>query len=327
MKHSTLRRQLLALCIAPCLALSAGLCAAQTYPSKAIKIVVPFPPGGSADLLARSLGERLTASMGQPVLIDNKPGAGGIAGADFVNKSPADGHTLLFANTNIAINPSLYPKLPYDTAKAFEPVILLATVPSLILVPAKSPANNLQELIAMAKARPGALNYGSAGGGTFPHLAIEMLKAQAGITVTHIPYKGAAPALNALLAEDIQLLCNDMLTGTQQVKAGKVKALGYTGATRSPILPQVPTVAEAGLKDYLSVGWQGIMVPAGTPPAIIERLNAEFNKALQDPNLRQNLTSQGLVLEGGSTKAFGDYLREDTERWRAVVKTSGATPD
>ena len=212
MPSTLLRRRLLLLCLALC----ATLAQAQAYPTRPIKIVVTFPPGGSADLLARALGERLTSAMGQPVLVDNKPGAGGISGADFVVKAPADGYTLLFANTNIAINPSLYPRLPYDTARALEPVILLATVPSLILAPARSPANTIQELIALAKSRPGGLNYGSAGSGTFPHLAIEMLKAQAGISVTHIPYRGAAPALNALLSGDIDLLCNDMLTGTQQ---------------------------------------------------------------------------------------------------------------
>ena len=323
MPSTLLRRRLLLLCLALC----ATLAQAQAYPTRPIKIVVTFPPGGSADLLARALGERLTSAMGQPVLVDNKPGAGGISGADFVVKAPADGYTLLFANTNIAINPSLYPRLPYDTARALEPVILLATVPSLILAPARSPANTIQELIALAKSRPGGLNYGSAGSGTFPHLAIEMLKAQAGISVTHIPYRGAAPALNALLSGDIDLLCNDMLTGTQPVRAGKVKALAYTGATRSAILPNLPTVAESGLKDYLSVGWQGIMVAAGTPAAVVERLNTEFNKALQDPNLRQNLSSQGLVLEGGTAKSFADYIREDTERWRVVVRASGATPD
>jgi hypothetical protein len=300
---------------------------AQTYPSKSIRIVVPFPPGGSADLLARALGEKLTASMGQPVLIDNKPGAGGIPGAEAVAKSTADGYTLLFANTNIAINPSLYPKLPYDTATTFTPVLLLALVPSLIMVSEKTPANNIQELIALAKAKPETLNYASAGSGTFPHLAIELFKMQAGISITHIPYKGAAPALNALLTGEVQVLCNDMLTGSQHVKSGRLRALGYTGSTRAPTLPQIPTMAEAGVKDYVAVGWQGIMVPTGTPKAIIDRLNAEFNKALTDPTLRQNLSAQGLVISGGTTQQFAEFIAQDTERWRAVVKASGAKPE
>ena len=299
----------------------------QTFPNKPIRIVVTFPPGGSADLLARALGEKLSTSMGQPVVVDNKPGAGGIAGAEFVTKATPDGHTILFANTNIAINPSLYGKLPYDTATALAPVVMLAYVPSLIMVSDKSPANTIQEFIALAKAKPDSLNYSSAGSGTFPHLAIELFKMQAGISVTHIPYKGAAPALNALLAGEVQLLCNDMLTGSQYVKAGKLKALAYTGVSRAPTLPQIPTMAEAGLKDYVAVGWQGIMVPSGTPQAVVDKLNSEFNKALSDPALRQSLTSQGLVLSGGTPKQFADYIVQDTERWRAVVKASGAKPE
>jgi len=312
------------------LALLAGIVVAsqaQNYPQRPIRVVVTFPPGGSADLLARALGEKLSSSMGQPVLVDNKPGAGGIAGADFVAKSNPDGHTLLFANTNIAINPSLYGKLPYDTATALSPVVMLAYVPSLIMVSEKTPANTIQEFIALAKSKPETLNYGSAGSGTFPHLAIELFKMQAGISVTHIPYKGAAPALNALLAGDIQLICNDMLTGSQYVKSGKLRALAYTGSSRAATLPQVPTVAESGLKDYVAVGWQGIMAPAGTAQAIIDKLNTEFNKALADPALRQSLTSQGLVLSGGTPKQFADYITQDTERWRAVVKASGAKPE
>lgn len=299
----------------------------QSFPNKPIRIVVTFPPGGSADLLARALGEKLSTSMGQPVVVDNKPGAGGIAGAEFVTKATPDGHTILFANTNIAINPSLYGKLPYDTATALAPVVMLAYVPSLIMVSDKSPANTIQEFIALAKAKPDSLNYASAGSGTFPHLAIELFKMQAGISVAHIPYKGAAPALNALLAGDVQLLCNDMLTGSQYVKAGKLKALAYTGVSRAPTLPQIPTMAEAGLKDYVAVGWQGIMVPSGTPQAVVDKLNSEFNKALSDPALRQSLTSQGLVLSGGTPKQFADYIVQDTERWRAVVKASGAKPE
>jgi tripartite-type tricarboxylate transporter receptor subunit TctC len=314
-------------CILACVALITTAVNGQTFPSRPIRIVVTFPPGGSADLLARALGEKLSTSMGQPVVVDNKPGAGGIAGAEFVTKASPDGHTILFANTNIAINPSLYGKLPYDTATALAPVVMLAYVPSLIMVSDKSPANTIQEFIAMAKAKPDSLNYSSAGSGTFPHLAIELFKMQAGISVTHIPYKGAAPALNALLAGDVQLLCNDMLTGSQYVKTGKLKALAYTGVSRAPTLPQIPTMAEAGLKDYVAVGWQGIMVPSGTPQVVVDKLNSEFNKALSDPALRQSLTSQGLVLSGGTPKQFADYIVQDTERWRAVVKASGAKPE
>jgi tripartite-type tricarboxylate transporter receptor subunit TctC len=300
---------------------------AQDFPSKLIKIVVPFPPGGSADVLARTIGARLSTALGQPVLVDNKPGAGGILGADTVAKSAADGHTLLFANTNIAINPSLYKSLPYDTAGAFSPVVLMVTVPNLLLVAENVKAANLSDLIALAKTQPNSLNYASAGNGTFPHLAVELFKLRAGISMTHIPYKGAAPALNALLGKEVQVLSNDLVTAVPHVKAGKIRALAITGGTRSPVMPDVPTMAEAGLKDYVAVGWQGIMVPAGTPAATIARLNMEINKALADPGLRSNFSGQGLEIVGGSAQEFADFLRRDTERWRAAVEASGARVD
>ncbi len=306
--------------------LGLGTAFAQGYPSKTVKIVVPFPPGGSADVLARTVAEKLGKSMGQPFVVENKPGAGGIPGASPWG-APADGHTLLFANTNIAINPSLYKKLPYDTAKAFAPVILMVQVPNVLLVSSQLPVNNVQELVALAKSKPGTLNYASAGNGTFPHLAVEMFKLHSGAPLTHIPYKGAAPALNALLSGEVQVLSNDLVTAAQHVKTGKLKALAITSATRSPTLPDVPTMAEAGLRDYVAVGWQGIMVPAGTPAAAIERLNTEINKALADPELRTTLSNQGLIVVGGSVQQFADFLRQDTSRWAATVKASGASVD
>ncbi len=309
------------------LALGCSAALAQGFPSRPLRLVVPFPPGGSADVLARVVGARLATALGQPVVVDNRPGAGGILGADIVAKAPADGHTLLFANTNIAINPSLYKSLPYDTASAFAPVVLMVKVPNLLLVADNVKATNVAELIALAKADPHALNYASAGNGTFPHLAVELFKLEAGVSITHIPYKGAAPALNALLAKDVQVLSNDLLTAVPHVKAGKVRALAITGSTRSPVMPDVPTMAEAGLKDYSAVGWQGIMTTAGTPAATIARLNTEINKVLADPELRGQLTSQGLEVVGGTAQQFGEFVRADTERWRAAVEASGAKVD
>jgi tripartite-type tricarboxylate transporter receptor subunit TctC len=305
----------------------AAMVHAQSYPNKPIRFVVPFPPGGSADALARLMGVRLTAALGQPVVVENKPGAGGILGADTVAKAAADGHTLLFANTNIAINPSLYKSLPYDTATAFAPVIHMVNVPNLLLVADDVKANKLSDLIALAKADPKALNYASAGSGTFPHLAMELFKLHAGVSITHIPYKGAAPALNSLLAKEVQVLSNDLVSATQHVKAGKIKVLAITSATRSAVFPDVPTMAEAGLKDYAAVGWQGVMVPAGTPAATINRLNSEINKVLLDPEVRNGLTGQGLDVMGGSVQQFADFVRRDTERWRPAVEASGAKAD
>ena len=309
------------------LLISAALAQAQNYPTKPIRFVVPFPPGGSADALARLIGVRLSASLGQPVIVDNKPGAGGILGADSVAKAAADGHTLLFANTNIAINPSLYKTLPYDTATAFAPVIHMVNVPNLLLVAEDVKASKVSELVALAKADPKGLNYASAGSGTFPHLAVELFKLHAGVSITHIPYKGAAPALNALLSKEVQILSNDLVTATQHVKSGKIKVLAITSATRSTVFPDVPTMAEAGLKDFVAVGWQGVMVPAGTPAGTISRLNTEINKVLNDPEVRNGLTGQGLDVMGGSVQQFADFVRRDTERWRPAVEASGAKVD
>jgi tripartite-type tricarboxylate transporter receptor subunit TctC len=309
------------------LLVSPVLSQAQSYPTKPIRLVVPFPPGGSADALARLVGTRLSTVLGQPVIVENKPGAGGILGADTVAKAAADGHTLLFANTNIAINPSLYKSLPYDTANAFAPVIHMVNVPNMLLVAEGVKAINVSELVELAKADPKGLNYASAGSGTFPHLAVELFKLHAGVSITHIPYKGAAPALNALLAREVQVLSNDLVSATQHVKAGKIRALAITGPTRSAIFPDLPTMAEAGLKDYVAVGWQGVMVPAGTPTATINRLNIEINKVLADPEVRNGLTAQGLEVVGGSVQQFGDFVRRDTERWRPAVAASGAKVD
>jgi tripartite-type tricarboxylate transporter receptor subunit TctC len=309
------------------LLLVASVAAAQDYPTKPIRFIVPYPPGGSADILARTVSDKLARALGQPLLIENKPGAGGIVGAQEVARAPADGYTLLFANTSIAINPSLYKSLPYDTEKTFAPVILLVSVPNVLLVAEDVPAGSIADLVKLAKANPGKLNYASAGNGTFPHLAIELFKLHAGVNLIHVPYKGAAPALNALLAKEVQVLSNDLLNAVPQVKAGKIKALAITGTSRSKALPDIPTMAEAGLKNYVAVGWQGVMVRIGTPDSIVNRLNSEINKALADTELRERLTAQGLDVVGGSIQQFADFVRVDTERWREAVTASGARLD
>ncbi|MEO8523427.1 MAG: tripartite tricarboxylate transporter substrate binding protein [Caldimonas sp.] len=300
---------------------------AQSWPTKPIRLVVPFPPGGSADVLARLVGSKLATRLAQPVIVDNRAGAGGILGADAVAKAPADGHTLLFANTNIAINPSLYKQLPYDTTTAFAPVVLMVYVPNLFLVRADAPYKTLRDFVEAAKARPGALNYASAGNGTFPHLAVEMFKEKSGVSITHVPYKGAAPALNALLAGEVDLLSNDLVNAMQHVKAGKLRPLAITSTTRSPIAPDVPTMAEAGIKDFQALAWQGIMAPAGTPQGVITQLNAEINRVLAEPATRDFLLSQGLQVAGGTAQQFGDFIQASTEAWRSAVKASGATAD
>jgi tripartite-type tricarboxylate transporter receptor subunit TctC len=300
---------------------------AQDYPVKPIRFIVPLPPSGSADILARLIADKLMVTLGQPLIVENRPGAGGALGADIVAKGPADGHLLLYANTSLAINPSLYKTLPYDTAKAFTPVISMVIIPNFILVAEDVPANSIADLVRLAKANPGKLNYSSPGNGTFPHLAIELFRLHAGINLVHIPYKGAAAALQALVAKEVQVLSNDLLTALPHVKTGRIKALAITGTTRSSAAPDVPTMAEAGLKDYSAVGWQGIMVAAGTPAPVIARLNAEIGKVLADPALRERFATQGLEIVGGTPQQFGDFIRRDTEKWREAVTASGAKLD
>ncbi len=312
--------------LAAALALSATAFA-QDYPVKPIRFIVPFPPSGSADILARLIADKLMVTLGQPLIIENRPGAGDALGAEIVAKGPADGHMLLYANTSLAINPSLYKTLPYDTAKAFAPVINMVIIPNFILVAEDVPAGSIAELVKLAKASPGKLNYSSPGNGTFPHLAIELFKLHAGINLVHIPYKGAAAALQALVAKEVQVLSNDLLTALPHVKTGRIKALAITGTTRSSAAPDVPTMAEAGLKDYSAVGWQGIMVAAGTPQPVVARLNAEIARVLADPALRERFASQGLEIVGGTPQQFGDFIRRDTERWREAVTASGAKLD
>ena len=300
---------------------------AQDYPSKPVRFIVPFPPSGSADILARLIADKLTVTLGQSLIVENRPGAGGSLGADIVAKGPADGHLLLYANTSLAINPSLYKTLPYDTAKAFAPVINMVFIPNFILVAEEVPANSIADLVRLAKASPGKLNYSSPGNGTFPHLAIELFKLHGGINLVHIPYKGAAAALQALVAKEVQVLSNDLLTALPHVKSGRIKALASTGTTRSSAAPDVPTMAEARFKDYSAVGWQGIMVAAGTPAPVIARLNAEIGKVLADPALRERFASQGLEIVGGTPQQFGEFIRRDTEKWREAVTASGAKLD
>ena len=300
---------------------------AQDYPVKPIRFVVPFPPSGSADILARLIADKLVVTLGQPLIIENRPGAGGALGADIVAKGAADGHMLLYANTSLAINPSLYKTLPYDTAKAFAPVINMVLIPNFILVAEDVPANSIADLVRLAKANPGKLNYSSPGNGTFPHLAIELFKLHAGIGLVHIPYKGAAAALQALVAKEVQVLSNDLLTALPHVKSGRIKALAITGTTRSSAAPDVPTMAEAGLRDYSAVGWQGIMVAAGTPAPVIARLNAEIGRVLADPALRERFASLGLEIVGGTPQQFGEFIRRDAEKWREAVTASGAKLD
>jgi tripartite-type tricarboxylate transporter receptor subunit TctC len=324
------RRKGLAAALAMLLGISAGAACAQDtqgWPARPIRFVVPFPPGGATDVLARSIGRKLAQALGQQVVVDNRGGGGGTIGAALVAKAPADGYTMLFANTNIAINPTLYKSLPYEPETAFAPVVQMTQVPVLYVVPADLPVRTLPELTALAKQKPGSLNYASAGNGSFPHLAVELYKHQAGASITHIPYAGLAPAMAALLARDVQLVAVDILTAMPHIRSGAIRALAVSTSERAPMLPDIPTVAETGLQGFAATGWHGIMVPAGTPTPIVQRLNAEVNKALREPDLRDLLVQQGFILSAGTPQQFGDFVKADTLRWKAAVTASGARVD
>ncbi len=295
------------------------------YPTKPIRIVVPFPAGGTTDILARAVAQKLTEMGGQPVVVDNRPGAGGNIGAELVAKSAPDGYTLLMGTVGThAINPGLYAKMPYDHQRDFAPVILVAGVPNVLVVNPAVPATSVQELIAYGKANPGKLNFASSGSGTSIHLAGELFKTMSGVQMTHVPYKGSSPALTDLLGGQVQLMFDNLPSALPHIKAGKLRALAVTSAQRAPALPDVPTVAEAGLPGFEASSWFGLLAPAGTPKEIIAKLNAEVAKWLATPEARDKLTAQGANAVGSAPDAFAQYIAAETIKWLKVVKESGA---
>ncbi len=301
---------------------------AQQYPARGLRIVVPFPPGGPTDIVARPLAVRLSDALGQGVVIDNRGGAGGNVGADVVAKSPADGYTLLMGTVGTqAINGSLYKKMSFDAAKDFVPISQVASAPVLLVANPKIPVNSVRELIAMAKQNPGALNYGTAGSGSPGHLSGELFKSMAGVNLTHVPYRGSAPAITDLLGGQIQLMFDPIQSPLQHVKAGTLKALGVSSSKRSPLLPDVPTIAEAGVPDYETTAWWGIFAPAQTPPAIVERLHDEISKIVRSDFYHQQLASLGAEPVTASQQAFDQFVKQETTKWAKVVRESGATVD
>jgi tripartite-type tricarboxylate transporter receptor subunit TctC len=301
---------------------------AQPYPSKPILFVVPYPAGGPLDSVARLLGQKVSESTHQPVIVDNKPGAGGNIGADAVAKAPPDGYTILMgAVATHAINPTLYASIPYDPIKDFIPVTQIASTPNVLVVNPAVPAGNVREFIAYAKANPGKLNFGSGSTGSAGHLAGELFKAMAGIDMTHVPYKGAAPAMNDLIGGQIQLMFDNLASSLAQVRAGKVRALAVTTAKRSALAPELPTIAESGLPGFDINTWFGIFVPARTPHEIVERLHAEFTKALAAPDIRERMLNLGAEPVGGSSAEFVAYIRAESGKYARIIKASGARAD
>jgi tripartite-type tricarboxylate transporter receptor subunit TctC len=306
--------------------------AQSSYPDRPVKLVVPFSAGGSTDLVARQLAQEMTVRTGQPFVVDNKPGAGSTIGADFVAKAPADGYTLLLGTiSSHATAVGLYPKLPYDPLKNFAPITEITAIPNVIVA---SPQNaklanvrNLADLIAMAKKQPGALTYASSGSGSSNHLATESFKAAAGISMTHIPYKGSGPALIDVASGHVDLMLDVVLTSLPQIKAGRLKPLGITSLKRSPLLPDVPTVAEQGYPGFEVLGWYGLFAPAGTPTAVLDRLSQDFVAVLKSDKIRATLESQGGPAIASSPEEFGALIRSEITRWKKVVDQSGAKPD
>jgi tripartite-type tricarboxylate transporter receptor subunit TctC len=301
---------------------------AQTFPSKPIRIVIGFPAGGPLDQHARLLSDRLQAVLGQPILVDYKAGAGGTVGAQEVMKAPADGYTLMLANTGVmVINPALYSKLPYSTLKDFTPIARTAMQPLALLVNPKLPASTLKEFIDYARARPGQVNYGSAGNGGISHLVPEMFKTATGLYMVHIPYRGSAPAFTDLIAGQVQFMAESIPQAANYHKQGKVRALAVTSRERNPALPDVPTAMESGLKGFEVVGFYGFLAPAGMPKDVVAKLSDAFKQVLASPDVRSRMVSQGADPAFLDSDEFGKYLVQETPRWAAAVKTSGARLD
>jgi tripartite-type tricarboxylate transporter receptor subunit TctC len=304
------------------------LLAATPAMAQSVRFVVGFTPGGPSDILARALGAKLADMLGQTVVVENRPGAGGNLAAEVVAKSPPDGNTWLLGNNSIlATNQSLYRSLPYDPVRDFAPVALVAIQPNILVVHPSLPVSSVDELIRFAKANPGKLNYASSGSGAAAHLAGELFKAMTGVELVHVPYKGAQPALTDVIAGQVQMMFATSASVIPYIKAGRLRALAVTTAQRSASVPELPTVAEAGVPGFEATTWHGVVVPAATPAAIVARLNEEINSALGEKDLKDRLTSLGAEISTGTPKQFTDYIAREIPKWAKVVKDSGARPD
>ena len=309
--------------------ITAGSAVAQTaYPAKPVRIIVPWPAGGGTDMLARPVAQRLAERLGQAVLIDNRGGASGIVGSEVAAKAPADGYNVMIDNiTSHATNMTLYPKLNYNSLRDYAPVTLLSTASNIIVVHPSLPVKSLKELIALAKSRPGQLNFASYGTGGTTHLAGEMLKAQAGINMVHIPYKGGAPATADALAGHVPVYFSVLVTSQQQIKAGKLRALAVTSAQRDAVFPEVPTVAESGFPGFEANNWYGMLTPAGVPREVIAKLNAETHAVMKMPDVVERLSAMGNTIVVSTPEKMREHMIGETEKWAKVIKTAGVRPE
>ena len=317
----------LAIALAPLLALAAsGAVLAQNFPSRAVRVVVAFAPGTTSDIIGRMLAEKLSQSMGQPFVVENRTGAGGTIGAEAVAKSAPDGHTLLLSTAALPVSAHVYPNLKYDTVKDFASVTVITHSPLLLAANVNFPPKNVMELVQYAKANPGKVSFGSAGVGTSHHLTGEKLKLDTGIDMVHVPYKGSGPAHVDLMGGQIQIMFDNIVALMPHVKSGKLRALAVSSAKRHPLLPEVPSIQEAGVRDFETVAWFGVVAPAGTPREVIQRLNAETVKALQLADVRQRLIEGGSEIIGNSPEAADRFMREEVEKWGKVVRGAKVTP-
>ena len=326
-RAATSRMRAVAALAAALLFVPQALAQAQAYPAKPIRIVVPFTPGGFNDTLGRTIANHLQGTWGQVVVVENKPGGNTTIGTDIVAKSPPDGYTLLIISFPFAVTPSLMKNVPYDILKDFSPVIIAADTPNLLVVNPMVPVKTVQELIVLAKAKPKALNYASTGSGTSNHISMELFKNLAGVDITHVPYKGSAPAVTDLLGGQVQVMFDNVPNVLQHVKAGKLRALGVSGLTRSPLAPDVPTVNDSGVPGYEVKVWFGLTAPAGTPKEIITKLNAEVTRMLAIPEVRDRFLAQGVEVVGTTPEQAAEHIRSQRTKWAKVVADSGATID
>ena len=327
-RDATMYRTLIHAAIAAVSLLGASAATADNYPSKPIRIVAPSTPGDAPDVIARLVAERLSSAVGQQVFVENHPGAGGVVGSDIVAKAAPDGYTLIIGNAGShGINASVYSKLPYDIQRDFAPVSQIAIAPNIMVVNPELPVKNVKEFIAYAKARPGALNYASGGNGSSAHMSMELFKSMAGIDLLHVPYKGSSPALTDVITGQVSAMIVNMPPAVPFVKAGKLRALAVTTRSRSPLLPEVPTVAESGLPGYETVAWFGILAPAATPKDIINRLSEEIAKIARSPAMRERLTSLGAEAVGGTPEEFAAVIARYIAKWTPLAKSVGIKVD
>jgi tripartite-type tricarboxylate transporter receptor subunit TctC len=313
--------------LVPVVGVSLPASAQSNLADRPIRIIVPFSPGGGTDTVARTLGAAMSQELGQTVIVENKPGAGTVIGTDTVAKSAPDGTTILIATFAHAVNPSLRSKMPFDTDKAFDPVVLIGRSPNILVVPASSPYKTVKELVAAAKADPGKLTFASQGVGTSAHLAGELFNNLAGVNMTHIPYKGAGPALNDLLGGQVNMMFATATAAAPLIESGKVRALGVTTPERSPVRPEVPSIAAAGVPGYAAESWYGFFVPAGTPAEVVNKLNAATAKAAKSDAFRKRVEGEGLVITAGTPKELAEYVSAEQKRWAAVVKAAKIEPN